>query len=207
MATVAKAIAFAETFHRYSHITIRSPRRLYHSCRDIYTPEISPWHDIPLHLGDGVLFNFVVEIPKDTLCQNGGCYCYSINWNNGLLPQTWEDLLFSNPEVEGALGDNDSGILASLCFVHLTFPLLNTKQILFVFNCFPNFYFNIVEIGERRRKISQILKVKPLAALAMIDEGEFDWKIVAISLDDPRASLLNDVEKHFPICPVISSCT
>ncbi|CBI19322.3 unnamed protein product, partial [Vitis vinifera] len=35
----------------------------------------------------------------------------------------------------------------------------------------------------------------------MIDEGELEWKIVAISLDDPRASLLNDVddvEKHFP---------
>lgn len=27
--------------------------------------KISPWHDVPLHLGDGV-FNFVVEIPKET---------------------------------------------------------------------------------------------------------------------------------------------
>ena len=45
--------------------------------------------------------------------------------------------------------------------------------------------------------------MKPLAALAMIDEGELDWKIVAISLDDSRASLVNDVddvEKHFPVC-------
>lgn len=44
--------------------------------------------------------------------------------------------------------------------------------------------------------------MKPLAALAMIDEGELDWKIVAISLDDPRASLVNDVndvETHFPV--------
>jgi len=46
------------------------------------------------------------------------------------------------------------------------------------------------------------LKVKPLAALAMIDEGELDWKIIAVSLDDPKASLVNDiddVEKHFPV--------
>ncbi|EOA21829.1 hypothetical protein CARUB_v10002295mg [Capsella rubella] len=45
------------------------------------------------------------------------------------------------------------------------------------------------------------LKSSPLAALAMIDEGELDWKIVAISLDDPKAHLVNDfedVEKHFP---------
>ena len=44
--------------------------------------------------------------------------------------------------------------------------------------------------------------MKPLAALAMIDEGELDWKIVAISLDDPKASLVNDVddvEEHFPV--------
>ena len=47
------------------------------------------------------------------------------------------------------------------------------------------------------------MKVKPLGCLAMIDEGELDWKIVAISLDDPKASLVNDVddvEKHFPVC-------
>ncbi|BAT92879.1 hypothetical protein VIGAN_07173700 [Vigna angularis var. angularis] len=34
----------------------------------------------------------------------------------------------------------------------------------------------------------------------MIDEGELDSKIVAISVDDPKASLVNyvnDIEKHF----------
>jgi len=61
---------------------------------------------------------------------------------------------------------------------------------------------DVVEIGETQRKIGDILKIKPLAALAMIDEGELDWKIVAISLDDPKAHLVNDVEdveKHFPV--------
>lgn len=61
---------------------------------------------------------------------------------------------------------------------------------------------DVVEIGETRGRIGQVLKIKPLGALAMIDEGELDWKIVAISLDDPKASLVNDVEdveKHFPV--------
>lgn len=65
-----------------------------------------------------------------------------------------------------------------------------------------HFAVDVVEIGESQRKTGEILKVKPLAALAMIDEGELDWKIVAISLDDPRALLMNDVddvEKHFPV--------
>lgn len=47
-----------------------------------------------------------------------------------------------------------------------------------------------------------MLKVKPLAVLAMIEEGELDWKGIAISLDDPHANLVNDVgdvDKHFPV--------
>ncbi len=27
----------------------------------------------------------------------------------------------------------------------------------------------------------------------MIDDGELDWKVIAISLDDPKADLVNDV--------------
>ncbi|MBA0823923.1 hypothetical protein Goarm_020616 [Gossypium armourianum] len=108
-------------------------------------------------------------IKQDTKKGKLRYYPYNINWNYGLLPQTWEDPSFANSEVEGAFGDND--------------PV------------------DVVEIGDSRGKIGEILKVKPLAALAMIDEGELDWKIVAISLDDPRASLVNDVndvERHFP---------
>nr|ABR17648.1 unknown [Picea sitchensis] len=65
--------------------------------------KISPWHDIPLQLGDGV-FNFVAEIPKessakmeiateepytpikqDTKKGKLRYYPYNINWNYGLL--------------------------------------------------------------------------------------------------------------------------
>ena len=38
-------------------------------------------------------------------------------------------------------------------------------------------------------------------ALAMIDEGELDWKVLAISTSDPRCELVNDVgdlDVHFP---------
>ncbi|XP_048422309.1 soluble inorganic pyrophosphatase 6, chloroplastic-like, partial [Pyrus x bretschneideri] len=148
--------------------------------------KVLPWHDIPLQVGDGV-FNFVVEIPKESSAKMEAAtdephtrikqdtkkgklryYPYNINWNYGLLPQTWEDPTVADAEVEGAFGDND--------------PV------------------DVVEIGDSQRRIAEIRKVKPLAALAMIDEGELDWKIIAISLDDPRASLVNDiddVEKHF----------
>eukprot|EP00959_Pyramimonas_sp_CCMP1952_P153976 3221336-Pyramimonas_sp.AAC.1 len=34
-------------------------------------------------------------------------YSYNINWNYGMLPQTWEDPKHKNDEVEGMFGDND----------------------------------------------------------------------------------------------------
>lgn len=61
---------------------------------------------------------------------------------------------------------------------------------------------DVVEIGERMPKVGEVLKVKPLAVLAMIDEGELDWKVIAISIDDPKAHLVNDVsdvDQHFPV--------
>ncbi|KAF2614486.1 hypothetical protein F2Q70_00007250 [Brassica cretica] len=51
----------------------------------------------------------------------------------------------------------------------------------------------VIMIQEDRRG-----SIKPLAALAMVDK---DWKIVAISLDDPKAHLVNDVVKHFTGTP------
>lgn len=65
------------------------------------------------------------------------------------------------------------------------------------------FVVDVVEIGSTSAKIGQVLKVKPLATLALIDESKLDWKIIAISMNDPRASLVDDVhdiEKYFPVC-------
>ncbi|CAN0061062.1 unnamed protein product, partial [Choristocarpus tenellus] len=41
--------------------------------------------------------------------------------------------------------------------------------------------------------ISSVKEVKPLGCLAMIDDGELDWKVIAIDVEDPLASELNDV--------------
>ncbi|KAK7291957.1 hypothetical protein RIF29_07529 [Crotalaria pallida] len=51
---------------------------------------------------------------------------------------------------------------------------------------------NEIHSGVKQRKIGEVLRVKPLTALAMIDEGELDRKIVAILLNDPKTSLVND---------------
>jgi hypothetical protein len=70
---------------------------------------VSAWHDVALYAGNGTL-NFLCEIPKETSAKmelatdevrnpikqdtkKGKLrhYPYNINWNYGMLPQTWED--------------------------------------------------------------------------------------------------------------------
>ena len=81
---------------------------------------VSAWHDIPLYAGNGLL-NFVCEIPKessakmematdevsnpikqDTKKGKLRFYPYNINWNYGMLPQTWEDPDHKNPDCFNA---------------------------------------------------------------------------------------------------------
>lgn len=45
-------------------------------------------------------------------------------------------------------------------------------------------FFQVCSRGE-------VIKVKVLGILAMIDEGETDWKVIAINVDDPEAKDLN----------------
>ena len=37
------------------------------------------------------------------------------------------------------------------------------------------------------------MQVKVLGILAMIDDGELDWKVIAINSDDALATELNDI--------------
>ena len=57
------------------------------------------------------------------------------------------------------------------------------------------------EIGEEVGYPGQIKQIKILGTMALLDEGETDWKIIAIDINDPLASKLNDiedVERHLP---------
>lgn len=58
-----------------------------------------------------------------------------------------------------------------------------------------------VEIGATQIRVGGVCAVKVLGLLGLIDDGETDWKIIAIAISDPMAHLLNDVddvEQHLP---------
>lgn len=140
---------------------------------------ISPWHNVPLHNADGTV-NFICEIPKETKAKMEVAtdeeltpikqdtkkgklrdYPYNINWNYGMIPQTWEDPNHEHPTMK-VMGDND--------------PV------------------DVVEIGAAALPMGSISPVKPVGVYAMIDDGELDWKVVAVAIDDPLAKEYNDID-------------
>jgi inorganic pyrophosphatase len=53
---------------------------------------------------------------------------------------------------------------------------------------------DVVEIGSASLATGTVKAVKTLGVLAMIDDGELDWKVLAIATDDPLAAGYNDID-------------
>lgn len=73
----------------------------------------------------------------------------------------------------------------------------------------------MVEIGSRLAACGEVYPVKVLGVLGMIDEGEMDWKVIAIASSDPLAGQLRGAcarrEGHgcilSPTPPSVAPCT
>lgn len=60
---------------------------------------------------------------------------------------------------------------------------------------------DVVDISAGRKSVGQVYKAKILGALALLDDGEADWKVLVIDSQDPMCERISDVEdvrKHFP---------
>lgn len=154
---------------------------------------ISPFHDIPLYANDEkTVFNMVVEVPR---------------WTNAKMEISKDDKL--NPIKQ----DVKKGKLRFVdnCFPHHGYiwnygalpqtwedPNLTDEH---TDQKGDNDPIDVCEIGFRVRNRGDVIQVKALGIMALIDEGETDWKVIAIDVTDPLASELNDiddVEKHMP---------
>jgi len=154
---------------------------------------VSPFHDIPLRAGeDKNVFNMIVEIPR---------------WSNAKLEiATGEPL---NP-IKQDVKKNKLRYVRN-CFPH--------KGYIWNYGCLPQTWedpmsvhaetkakgdndpIDVCEIGEQVAYPGQIKQVKVLGVMALLDEGETDWKVLAIDVKDPLAPKLNDiedVERHLP---------
>ncbi|CAO0791090.1 unnamed protein product [Mucor circinelloides] len=156
---------------------------------------VSPFHDIPLY-AEGAkeksIVNMVVEIPR-----------------------------WTNAKVEISTGEKYNPLKQDIKkgkprFVRNCFPY---KGYIWNYGALPQTWedptyihaetnakgdndpIDVIEIGEAIGKQGEIKQVKVLGVMAMLDEGETDWKVLAIDVNDPMASKVNDVkdvDQHFP---------
>lgn len=57
------------------------------------------------------------------------------------------------------------------------------------------------EVGRRIARTGDVVRVRPLGVLALLDGGQTDWKVLVVDVRDPLADKLHDigdVETHLP---------
>ncbi|KAF7347717.1 Gamma-tubulin RING complex protein [Mycena venus] len=154
---------------------------------------VSPFHDIPLFADqNNGIFNMIVEVPR---------------WTNAKMEISKEEAF--NPIKQ----DIKKGRLR---FVRNCFP---HHGYIWNYGAFPQTWedpsqsnaetkakgdndpLDVCEIGEQVGYVGQVKQVKVLGIMALLDEGETDWKVIVVDVQDPLASKLNDiedVERHLP---------
>jgi len=146
---------------------------------------ISPWHDIPLK--DGDLFNFVNEIPKYTKAK------MEVSTKEASNPIAQDIKKGKLRDYHGPIFWNYGCLPQTWEDPNVEHPVVKCKG--------DNDPVDVVEIGSKVLPTGAVTKVKVLGVLAMIDDGELDWKVIAINADDAIAGKLNDisdVETHLP---------
>merc|ERR1719181_721573 len=138
---------------------------------------ISPWHDIPLK--DGDLYNAVIEIPKYTKAK------MEIATKEASNP-------IAQDMKKGKLRDYHGPIFWNYGAFPQTWEDPNVEHPVVKCNG-DNDPVDVVEIGSKSIQSGAVSKVKVLGCLAMIDDGELDWKVIAIAADDEMAPKLNDI--------------
>jgi len=158
---------------------------------------VSSMHDIPLKSGEGV-YNMVVEVPR---------------WSNAKIEIDLKSGL--NPLKQ----DVKKGKLRYVanCFPHHGY--------IWNYGAFPQTWedpnhtdestgckgdndpLDVCEIGQKVHKRGSVVQVKILGTFALIDEGETDWKVLAIDVTDPLAENLNDIHDIEKLMPGFLAAT
>lgn len=151
--------------------------------------ELSLWHDVPLVApspsettkgNPSELFNFICEIPKCTRKK------FEVATTEGATP-------IKQDEKKGVLRDYKHGdMLFNYGFMPQTWedPGHVSEDTGYKGDDDP---LDMVEVGCRQMTSGEVAEVKVIGCLAMIDDGETDWKVFCIRVDDPLAHLINDV--------------
>jgi inorganic pyrophosphatase len=149
---------------------------------------VSPWHDMPLEL-DGGLYNMLTEIPK-------------MSKEKMEVDTKAPGNPIKQDEKKGKPRLYHGPIFWNYGCLPQTWEDPNVKGDAEVGGAFgDDDPVDVVEIGAAALEMGSFTPVKVLGSLSMIDDGELDWKVIAISQSDPNFGKINDVddiEKFYP---------
>lgn len=149
--------------------------------KNAFGKPMSPWHDIRLQTAQYGIVNAVIEIPKMTTAKME----IATHEENNPIAQDIKKGKVRN--YHGPIFWNYGMLPQTWEDPNVTHSATGCKG--------DNDPLDVVEIGSAVLPIGSVVPVKPLGVLAMIDEGELDWKIIAISTADPLSSELHDLDQ------------
>jgi len=153
--------------------------------------QISPWHDIPLHTGEDGVYNALFEIPKNTKPK------MEVAVKEPMNP-------IAQDMKKGKLREYHGPIFWNYGMFPQTWE--NPDEVHPEMKCAgDNDPVDVVEIGSEALAQGAVEPVKVLGVLAMIDDGEVDWKVIAIRTGDALAGELNDIADVEAKCPGVVS--
>jgi len=152
--------------------------------------DISPWHDVP-YKAEKDIYNMINEIPKFTTAK------MEVATKEKLNPIAQDMKKGKLRFYHGPIFWNYGCIPQTWEDPNVVHPELKVNG--------DNDPVDVVEIGSAVVPSGAVIQVKPLGTLAMIDDGELDWKIIAIKTDDPLAADLNDIDDVESKCPGVIS--
>jgi len=183
----------------YSYYTAATKNKKFDVNYQIFIKEksnskiVSPFHDIPLYSNEkNKICNMVVEIPRWTSTK------FEINKNIKLNPISYDLKNNHLRYVPNCFPYH--GYLWNYGAIPQTWenPTLLNKD---TETYGDNDPLDIIEIGQTVAKQAEVKQVKILGIMAFIDEGETDWKVIGIDINDPLASKLNDIDDIKKHCP------
>lgn len=154
---------------------------------------ISPWHDIPLYANESKkIYNMIIEIPRWTNAK------MEISTKESMTPIK-QDVKNGEPRFVDNFFPFKGYIWNYGALPQTWEDPKHTDPITGA--CGDNDPIDVIEIGSKIHQRGDVISVKILGVIALIDEGETDWKLVAIDITDEKADQINevkDVEKYFP---------
>ncbi|OLY81590.1 Inorganic pyrophosphatase [Smittium mucronatum] len=66
---------------------------------------------------------------------------------------------------------------------------------------------DVLEIGSEIGFVGQVKKVKVLGIMGLIDDGETDWKVLAIDIEDPLSNRMSNISDIDVIMPGLLNST